>query len=132
MSVVSWLLPVTVYDLVCDPLVADIGESSSSIKVAVRNSQLPLLLQVMVKVTLSPTAKPTMVLLPKAPAETLKPPVFTALQPVDASASRLMPQNHAKSTRSAIKQITADRIEAVLKKTLKIRCSRLRNGMLDR
>jgi hypothetical protein len=31
-----------------------------------------------------------------------------------------------------MKQITTDRIEAVLKKTLKIRCSRLRNGMLDR
>jgi hypothetical protein len=64
MSAVSWLLPVTVYDRVCDPSAADIGEPSSSIKVAVRSSQLPLMLQVMVNVTLSPTAKPTIVLLP--------------------------------------------------------------------
>jgi hypothetical protein len=64
MSAVSWLLPVTVYDLVCEPLVADIGEPSSSMKDVVRSSQLPLMLQVMMNVTLSQTAKPTTVLLP--------------------------------------------------------------------
>ncbi|MGA2816694.1 MAG: hypothetical protein ABSE67_10420 [Xanthobacteraceae bacterium] len=64
MSAVSWLLPVTVYDLVCEPLVADIGEPSSSMKDVVRSSQLPLMLQVTMNVTLSPTAKPTTVLLP--------------------------------------------------------------------
>jgi hypothetical protein len=42
----------------------------------------------------------------------LKPPLFTALQPADASASRLVQQINAKSARSAAKKIAAERIEA--------------------
>jgi len=109
---VSSFSPVTVYDLVRDPLVATIGESSRLVKFAVRSSQLPLLLQAMVKVILSPTAKPTTALLPKPLAETLNPPVFTAPQPADASASRLVPRINATSARSAAKKIAAERIGA--------------------
>ena len=100
-----------VYDLVCDPLVANIGEPSRLVKFAVRSSQLPLPRQVTVKVTLSPTAKPTTVLLPKSPAEALNPPLLTALQPGDASASRLVPQINTASASSSEKKIMAERIE---------------------
>ena len=107
----SWLSPVIVYARVCDPLVANIGESSRLVKFAVRSSQLPLPRQVTVKVTLSPIAKPTTVLLPKSPAEALNPPLLTASQPGDASASRLVPQINAASVRSSAKKIMTERIE---------------------
>ncbi len=111
-SAVSWPPPVTVYDFVCDPLVAYIGDPPRLAKLAVRSSQMPLLLQVMLKLTLSPAAKPTMVLLLKPPAETLNPPVFTASQPADASASRFVPQTNAPSARSNAKKVATERVGA--------------------